>query len=134
MHQRAKGPFEVKLIPQAAEELIQSTALGRMLIDKQFHGALEAVSKGQMLAAGTAVEGSAAYVALEQVEGTLQGRRGSFILQHSASMNRGTPQLTITVVPDSGTDQLIGLAGKMAILIEEGKHFYEFEYTLPDSE
>ncbi|MFN8446073.1 MAG: DUF3224 domain-containing protein [Caldilineaceae bacterium] len=132
--QRAKGPFEVKLIPQAAEELIQATALGRMLIDKQFHGALEAVSKGQMLAAGTAVQGSAAYVALEQVEGTLQGRRGTFILQHSASMNRGTPQLTITVVPDSGTEQLTGLAGKMDILIEEGKHFYDFEYTFPDSE
>lgn len=130
--QRAKGPFEVKLIPQAADELIQATALSRMLLDKQFQGDLEAVSKGQMLAAGTAVESSAAYVALEQVEGTLHGRRGSFILQHNASMNRGTPQLTITVVHDSGTDQLIGLAGKMAILIEEGKHFYDFEYALPE--
>ena len=134
MNQRAKGPFEVKLIPQAAEELTQATALSRMLLDKQFHGDLEAMSKGQMLAGRTAVEGSAAYVALEQVEGTLHGRRGSFILQHNASMNRGTPQLTITVVPDSGTEQLVGLAGKMAILIEEGKHFYDFEYTLSASE
>lgn len=130
MNKRAKGPFAVKLIPQVADELTQSTALSRMLLDKQFQGDLTAASKGQMLAAGTAVEGSAAYVALEQVEGTLHGRRGSFILQHSASMNRGTPQLTITVVPDSGTDQLLGLAGNMTILIEEGKHFYDFEYTL----
>ena len=132
MNKQAKGPFAVKLIPQAADELIQSTALSRMLLDKQFQGDLTAVSKGQMLAAGTAVEGSAAYVALEQVEGTLHGRHGSFILQHSASMNRGTPQLTITVVPDSGTDQLVGLTGSMTILIEEGKHFYDFAYTLSE--
>ncbi|HVS00566.1 MAG TPA: DUF3224 domain-containing protein [Thermoanaerobaculia bacterium] len=130
MTRRATGPFEVKLTPQ--DDKAAGPVPGRMLLDKQFHGDLEAVSKGQMLAATTAVEGSAGYVAIEQVSGTLGGRRGTFVLQHSGIMNRGTPQLTITVVPDSGTDQLAGLTGKMDIQIAGGKHSYVFEYSLPE--
>lgn len=126
MDRRANGTFEVKLSPQAPGD----DALGRMTIDKQFHGDLEAKSQGQMLAAGTAVTGSAGYVALERVAGTLHGRTGSFILQHSGTMTRGVPTLTVTVVPDSGTDELVGLAGTMSILIENGKHSYTLEYTL----
>jgi hypothetical protein len=131
MPTRASGPFDVKVIPQAPDEA--GGGLGRMLLDKQFHGDLEATSKGQMLAAGTAVEGSAGYVAMETVSGTLHGRRGTFVLQHSGTMNRGTPQLTITVVPDSGTGELAGLAGTMTIDIAAGgKHSYGFEYTLAE--
>jgi hypothetical protein len=126
---RATGPFEVKLTPQPVDDNGDAT-LGRMTIDKQFHGGLEGTSKGQMLSAGTPVKGSAGYVAMERVTGTLSGRKGSFILQHSATMTRGTPQLSITVVPDSGTEQLTGLAGKMDIQIAGGKHSYDFDYTL----
>src|ERR1700682_2578115 len=121
MTAHAKGTFEVKLTPQAP---------GRMSIDKQFHGDLEATSKGEMLTAGTSVKGSAGYVALAQVSGALHGRTGAFVLQHSGAMTRGVPQLTVTVVPDSGTGELEGLAGKMTIDIADGKHSYEFEYTL----
>ena len=102
-----------------------------MTIDKQFHGDLEATSKGQMLAFSTDVKGSAGYVAMEQVNGTLHGRTGTFVLQHSGTMTRGAPQLSLTVVPDSGTGELVGLAGKMNIIIADGKHSYEFDYTLP---
>jgi hypothetical protein len=123
----ASGTFEVKLTPQATE----AADLGRMALDKQFHGDLEATSKGEMLSAMTAVQGSAGYVALEKVTGSLKGRTGTFVLQHTGLMNRGTPQLTITVVPDSGTGQLEGLTGTMAIQIEGGKHSYTFDYTLP---
>ena len=130
MTKRASGTFEVKLSPQAPEG---DSPIGRMLLDKQFHGDLEAVSKGQMLAASTAVQGSAGYVAIEQVNGTLQGRQGTFVLQHNGLMDRGKPQLAIIVVPDSGTGQLEGLAGQMDIQIEGGKHSYELEYTLPES-
>jgi hypothetical protein len=132
MTKRASGTFEVKLDPQAPDE--KSPNVGRMLLDKQFHGDLEGTSKGQMLTAMTAVQGSAGYVAIEQVTGTLQGRTGTFVLQHSGIMNRSTPNLTISVVPDSGTGQLQGLAGKMDIQIEGGKHSYVFEYTLPESQ
>jgi hypothetical protein len=128
---RASGTFEVKLAPQATAH--EGSALGRMSIDKQFHGDLEANSKGEMLSALTGTEGSAGYVAIEQVSGTLQGRTGTFVLQHSGTMTRGEPQLTITVVPDSGTGQLVGLAGKMTINIAEGKHSYDFEYTLSNT-
>jgi len=129
MTTRISGPFEVKLTPQAATASEEAT-VGRLLIDKQFHGDLEATSQGQMLAAGTSTEGSAGYVAIERVSGTLNGRGGTFVLQHSGLMNRGAPQLTITVVPDSGTEQLVGLTGTMAINIIDGKHFYNFDYTL----
>jgi uncharacterized protein DUF3224 len=124
----AGGTFEVNLTPQ--DDKSEDATLGRMTIDKQFHGDLEAVSKGQMLTAGTAVNGSAGYVAIERVSGKLHGLNGSFTLQHNATMTRGEPQLTITVVPDSGTGQLAGLAGKMMIKIADGKHSYDFEYTL----
>jgi hypothetical protein len=133
MTTRASGPFEVKLTPQASDTKTEAANLGKMSIDKQFHGDLEATSKGEMLTAGTAVKGSAGYVAIERVSGTLHGRSGTFILQHSGTMTRGAPQLSISVVPDSGTDQLVGLAGKMAINIANGKHSYDFEYTLAEA-
>ena len=101
-----------------------------MTIDKRWHGDLEGNSKGVMLTAGTEVKGSAGYVAIEHVTGTLHGKQGSFIFQHSATMNRGAPSLTITVVPDSGTGELVGLTGTLMIIIADGKHSYEFEYTL----
>src|SRR3954468_13798177 len=104
--------------------------LGRMSIDKQFHGDLEGSSKGQMLTGGTPIKNSAGYVAIERVTGVLKGRKGSFVLQHTGVMNRGAPSLVITVVPDSGTDQLEGIRGTMAIRIEGGKHSYDLNYTL----
>jgi hypothetical protein len=125
---RANGTFEVKLTPQPAEA--EAPAMGRMSIDKQFHGDLEATSKGQMLAHSTSVKGSAGYVAMERVTGTLHGRSGTFVLQHSGTMARGAPELTVNVVPDSGTGELTGLAGTLAITIADGKHSYDFEYTL----
>ena len=133
MTTRATGTFEVKLTAQAPDDKAEAPSVGRMTIDKQFHGDLEATSKGEMLTAMTAVKGSAGYVAIERVTGTLRGRPGTFALQHTGTMNRGTPSLTITVVPDSGTDQLAGLTGTMAIVIADGKHSYEFAYTLADA-
>lgn len=127
MTTHAIGTFEVKLAPQPAD----GSPIGRMTIDKQFHGDLEATSKGQMLAFSTDVNGSAGYVAMEQVSGKLQGRSGTFVLQHSATMTRGVPGLSVTVVPDSGTSDLAGVTGKMNIIIADGKHSYEFDYTLP---
>jgi Protein of unknown function (DUF3224) len=126
----ATGTFEVKLAPQPADDAAADANFGRMSIDKQFHGDLEGSSKGQMLTAGTSVKGSAGYVAIERVTGALHGRSGAFTLQHSGTMTRGAPKLKITVVPDSGTDQLAGLSGRLTIKLEEGKHFYAFEYTL----
>ena len=130
---RAKGTFDVKLAPQAKDDYADGALLSRLTIDKEFHGDLAGTSKGQMLAAGTAVKGSAGYVAIELVTGTLGGRRGTFVFQHSGTMARGAASLTLTVVPDSGTGELTGLAGSMAIDIAGGKHSYEFEYTLPAS-
>jgi hypothetical protein len=130
---RASGTFDVKLTAQEWDDKAEKATLGRMTIDKHFHGDLEATGKGEMLTAGTSVKGSAGYVALERVSGTLQGRSGAFVLQHSATMTRGAPQLTITVVPDSGTDQLAGLTGKMTIIIADGKHSYDFEYSLGET-
>ena len=130
MTTRAEGTFEVRLSPLATHDQAEGSLLGRMSIDKQFHGDLEASSWGEMLSAGTGVKGSAGYVAMERVRGTLQGRSGTFVLQHSGTMTRGTPHLTVAVVPDSGTDQLAGLAGTMAITVADGKHSYDFEYTL----
>ena len=128
---RARGPFEVKVTPQAPDGDSDPT-LGRFVLDKRFHGELEATSRGEMLTASTETAGSAGYVAVERVTGTLQDRAGSFSLQHSGTMTRGTPRLSITVVPDSGTGALAGLAGEMAIEITDGKHFYDLEYTLPE--
>jgi hypothetical protein len=130
MSTTVKGSFEVKLIPQELALAHDRPGLGRMSIDKHFHGELEASSKGEMLSAGTSVKGSAGYVAIERVTGTLQGKRGTFVLQHSATMNRGVPQLTIAVVPDSGTEDLAGLEGTMTIDIVDGRHFYAFSYSI----
>jgi hypothetical protein len=127
---RASGTFEVKLSPLASEEVKEGASLGRMSIDKQFHGDLEGASKGEMLTAGTPVKDSAGYVAIERVTGKLQGRSGSFALQHSGLMNRGAPQLTIAVVPDSGTGELKGITGTMMIRIQGGKHFYDLDYNI----
>jgi hypothetical protein len=126
----ATGTFEVKTAPQPPEDNVGDPTVGRLALDKTFHGDLEATSKGQMLAAGTDVKGSAGYVAMERVIGTLQGHTGTFALQHSGTMTRGVPSLSITVVPDSGTGQLVGLAGKLTIEIADGKHSYDFEYSL----
>lgn len=133
MTDRAHGTFDVQLSPLATYNNDENALLGRLSIDKQFHGDLEATSKGEMLTAGTGVEGSAGYVAIERVKGSVHGRRGTFVLQHNGTMTRGTPSLTISVVPNSGTDQLAGLAGTMAITITEGVHSYDFEYTLPET-
>ena len=132
MATHATGTFEVKLAPQN-DGKPEDSPIGRMLIDKQIHGDLEATSKGQMLAFSTEVKGSAGYVAMERVTGTLHGRTGSLVLQHNATMNRGVPQLSITVVPDSGTGQLTGLTGTFDIQIAAGKHSYTFDYTLPEA-
>jgi hypothetical protein len=130
----ARGAFEVQVHVQKADNKeAESAKLGRMSLDKRFHGELEATSAGEMLSMGTEVLGSAGYVAMERVQGTLQGRTGSFALQHSGTMTRGEPQLSVTVVPDSGTGQLAGIAGKMTIKIVEGKHFYELRYTLTET-
>jgi len=128
---RAAGPFDVKVTPQASDPG-SDPAIGRMLLDKKFHGDLEATSRGQMLAAGTGIEGSAGYVAIEKVDGTLHGRHGTFILQHSGTMTRGAPGLTIRVVPDSGTGELEGISGTMSIVIGAGgAHSYDFDYAIP---
>lgn len=129
MTNHARGTFDVKVVPQAPDDPAGGP-FSRLFLDKQFQGDLDGTSKGQMLAAGTAVEGSAGYVALELFSGTLNQRRGSFILQHNGTMAKGVPTLIVTVVPDSGTDQLAGIAGQMTIIIAGGKHSYEFEYTL----
>jgi hypothetical protein len=129
---RAAGTFDVKLNPHAPDDKVEGSTLARMSLEKQLHGDLEATSKGEMLTAVTDTKGSAGYVAIERVTGTLHGRRGSFVLQHTGIMTRGAPQLTITVVPDSGTGQLAGLAGTMTITIADGKHSYIMEYTLPE--
>lgn len=125
----ASGPFDVTLAPLAAYDTAPDTPLGRMSIDKQFHGDLEAVSVGEMLMSRSAVQGSAGYVAIERVTGTLKGRTGSFVLMHMGTMDRGAQGLVITVVPDSGTDQLTGLSGSMKIIIEGKAHAYAFDYT-----
>ncbi len=125
------GLFDVKMSPQAAGEN-EETSIGRMLLDKKFHGDLEADSKGQMLAHMTSVKGSAGYVAMEKVIGNLQGRKGSFVLQHSGTMNRGEATLVLTVVPDSGTEELEGLSGSMTITITDGKHYYGFDFDFPE--
>ncbi len=132
MIQRATGTFEVTLTPQAQAVAAPGAKLGRQSIDKVFEGDLEAVGRGEMLTAVTEVGGSAGYVAIERVTGSLHGRSGSFVFQHSGLMNRGAQQLVITVVPDSGTGELAGLEGTFALNVVDGRHHYTFEYTLPD--
>jgi hypothetical protein len=125
----AAGPFDVKVTPQ--DDKSADAKLGRMALDKQYHGDIEGTGVGQMLTAGTDVKGSGAYVAIEKVTGTLKGRSGSFVLQHSGTMSGGQFHLNVTIVPDSGTGQLAGISGKMTINITDGKHSYDLEYTLP---
>ena len=126
----ASGPFEVKLSPEPPSGAAEHAGIGRMSLDKQFHGDLEAASQGEMLAFRSSVQGSAGYVAMETVRGTLHDRSGSFVLQHSSTMTRGAPEQSISVVPDSGTGDLVGLAGRMTISIVEGRHSYHFDYSL----
>jgi Protein of unknown function (DUF3224) len=128
----AKGRFEVKMTPQPADDS-ESKACARLLIDKRFHGDLEATSKGEMLAAGTGVQGSAGYVAIELVTGTLNGLGGTFLLQHNGLMNRGKPDLSVVIIPDSGTAELLGISGRLTIEVEAGKHSYELIYELTES-
>jgi hypothetical protein len=127
---RAAGTFEVKLTPQGTDTAPEGSPLGRLTIDKYFHGDLEGTSKGEMLTVGTLVKNSAGYVAVERVVATLHGKQGTFALQHSGTMTRGVGTLTITVVPDSGTGELTGISGTMSIEIADGKHNYGFEYSL----
>jgi hypothetical protein len=128
MMQEAKGTFDVTLLPQDLAFTHEQPGLGRMSIDKQFHGELEATSKGEMLSAMSTVKGSAGYVAMERVSGTLQGKKGSFVLQHSATMSRGAQSMSISVVPDSATDELRGLEGSLLIEIVDKRHYYSFTY------
>jgi len=130
---RAAGSFEVTMQPLANAEISSDPMLGRFLLTKKFSGDLEASARGHMLSAGTPTKGSAGYVAIDQVTGTLQGRAGGFVLQHSGSMKRGVPTLSVMVVPDSGTGELAGLTGTLSINIVDGKHFYDFLYSFPAS-
>jgi hypothetical protein len=126
---KISGLFDLKLAP--LETYAQGEAginLGRMSIDKEFHGELEAKSQGEMLSAMTVTQGSAGYVAIEQVSGTLAGKAGSFVLQHYGLMNKGSNRLTLEVVPGSGAGELAGLIGSLQIRIEDGQHFYDFDY------
>lgn len=131
MH-HARGSFDVTLQPIDAYNRDEGAGLARMSLDKLFHGELDASSKGEMLSAMGSVKGSAGYVAIERVTGTLAGRKGSFVLQHNATMTRGEPYLNIIVVPDSGSGELAGLSGSMKIEITGGKHFYAFDYAIAD--
>ena len=130
--QKAVGKFDVKLnaLPQYNNSV--DAKLARMSLDKQFYGDLVGTSQGEMLSAGTEIKGSAGYVAIERFTGRLNDRRGSFVLQHNATMTRGAPYLNITVVPDSGTEELAGLTGNMNIIIDKGNHSYEFVYSFSD--
>lgn len=133
MTRHAEGLFDVKTTPLAPDDATTGTAIGRYALDKQFHGDLAAASKGEMLSSGDPAKGSAGYVAIEQVTGTLHGRTGSFALQHIGTMDKGSYKLSVSVVPGSGTGELAGIAGTMTITIASGKHSYVFEYTLPEA-
>lgn len=132
MNAIAKGTFNVSLKPQPIPDVASGAEIGRMSIDKQFFGDLVGTSKGEMLSAMSAVKGSAGYVAIERVSGTIGGRSGTFALQHSGTMNRGASTLTVATIPDSGTEGLSGIAGNLTIDIVDGKHFYTFSYSLPE--
>jgi hypothetical protein len=129
----ARGAFDVKMTPEAVDAGDGGVTVSRLAIDKQYRGDLTAEGKGVMLSATTAVKGSAGYTAMERVTGALHGRRGSFVLQHTGTMTRGAPQLTIAIVPDSGTGELTGIVGSCGITIADGAHFYELQYTCPDA-
>ncbi len=129
----AAGPFDAKTTPLPADDATAGAGvnISRYAVDKQYHGDIEGTGKGEMLGAGDPAKGYAGYVAIEHVTGTLHGRSGSFALQHSGMMEQGKFQLTVSVVPGSGTGGLAGIAGTMTIIITNGKHSYDFEYTLP---
>lgn len=131
MTQTATGTFDVQLTPAPAAPGVEAAQLGRMSIQKTFHGDLDGTSLGEMLAHRSNEPGSAGYVAMERVEATLAGRTGSFVLMHLGEMNRGAQRLTVQVVPDSATGELIGLSGTLSIDIRDGQHFYELRYVLP---
>jgi len=131
---RISGTFEVETERQEMHAGAESSGIGRMSLAKRYHGPLDAIGVGEMLAAGTNTPGSAGYVALEQVDGTLDGRRGRFYLQHAGTMDRGAPTLSITVVPDSGTEALVGLSGRLTIRVENGAHDYDFDYAFEGRE
>jgi hypothetical protein len=128
MANHATGTFEVKITPQ--DDKTSDVSLGRMTIEKQWQGEMQGTSTGQMLTGGDFKTGSAGYVAMEKFTGSVKGRKGTFILQHSAIMTKGKGDLTITIVSDSGTEELKGISGKLAIKIENGKHFYDLDYNL----
>jgi hypothetical protein len=127
----AEGTFDVKNAPLPADGPITGTPLGRFGLDKQFHGDLDATSKGEMLSAGNPSSGAAGYVAIEYVTGTLRGRKGSFAMQQFGTMQDGKFDLKVIAVPGSGTGELAGISGTMEIIIAAGKHSYKFDYTLP---
>ena len=128
----AKGSFDVKVVPQKPDNPQEENAgISRMSLDEQFHGDLEGSSNGEMLGFTTEVKGSAGYVAMERISGKLNGRSGTFAMQHNATMTRGAPEMNIIVVPDSGTGELARISGTLIITIIEGKHFYEFDHSLP---
>lgn len=127
---QAKGEFEIRRTPRDDLDAGNGAVIGHVRFDKQFHGPLEATSVVHMLAVMSVETGSGAYVALERIEGTLGGHKGSFFAQHNGVMTRGVPTLELTVVPDSGTDALAGLSGRIAIDIIDGKHFYTFDYEI----
>lgn len=128
---RVSGAFNVTMTPTAPAEHEGRTATGTMLLDKQYFGDLAATGKGTMLSAVTDTKGSAAYVAIERVSGTLAGKKGSFVIQHAGTMRAGAQQLRITIVPDSGSGELAGITGTMAIRMVERAHFYDLDYLLP---
>jgi hypothetical protein len=132
MTTQVKGEFDVKRTPEGGVDLGGGVAAGHFRFDKVFHGALDATGVVHMLAVATAVDGSAGYVAVERIDGALDGRRGSFLTQHNGILDRGKPSLSVTVVPDSATGELEGLTGRIVIDIVEGKHYYTFDYSLPD--
>jgi hypothetical protein len=132
MNSKASGSFAVTVTPQPAEDAVGDPSIGRMALFKQFQGDLVGSAHGQMLATRTPVPGSAAYVALDRVSGSLHGRQGSFSLQHSGTMNRGQAELRVEIVPDSGTEALTGIRGSLGIRIVDGQHFYDLDYSLPD--
>lgn len=131
MTQTASGTFTVEMTPQPDTDVVDGVTLGRMALNKQFSGDLQGSGRGQMLTALTGEEGSAGYVAIERVSGTLHGRRGSFVLQHRGTMERGVKSLSIRIVPDSGTGELSGITGSFALEVEEGVHHYTLHYRLP---
>ncbi len=132
MTHHATGTFEVKVAPLDPAFKFDENSISRMSLDKQFHGDLDAASKGEMLSGGTPAKGSGGYVAIERVSGTLAGLTGTFLLMHNGTMQNGDYKMNVIVVPGSGTAQLTGLSGSLQIIIKDGKHSYDFTYTLPD--